>query len=441
LFNTGGLIALRKETNGLKSISLQRLRLFPLWQPLSARGFRLFWIGQSISLFGDQFYRIALPWLVLVLTGSNFALSSVLLVSGAVRAVFQLLGGALSDRFSPRALMMISNATGAIVTALTAVVVFLNVAQPWHLYILAAIFGLIDAMFYPAYMSATPMLLMKEHLVAGNALLRSTVRLMGIIGPATAGFVVARLGYSAAFALDSATFIFAAFMLWIMRMAPRSDEQEPSPTPQPEEASPKKGLVVSIVEGFRYAWSSTPLRMLFLFMAFFEFAIAGSMQVGLPVLANQQYGTEKGPEMNGWMASSLAAGILIGMVLSGSFDTTKLRGKLTIGLSLMMGFSFILLGFSIRLVTVCPLLLIIGIGGGALGIILQAWIQMNTEKRMMGRVMSLLMLGILIVEMLSYALAGVLTGINLHFVFIISGVMLMIAAVIAFTSRTLNADG
>lgn len=419
---------------------MQRLRLFPLWQPLSARSFRLFWIGQSISLFGDQFYRIALPWLVLVLTGSNFALSSVLLVSGAVRAVFQLLGGALSDRFSPRTLMMISNATGAIVTALTAVVVFLNIAQPWHLYILAAIFGLIDAMFYPAYMSATPMLLIKEQLVAGNALLRSTVRLMGIVGPATAGFLVTRLGYSAAFALDSATFIFAAFMLWIMRMDARNNAQEESQKPELESPPAKKGLFVSIAEGFRYAWGSTLLRMLFLFMAFFEFAIAGSMQVGLPVLANQQYGVERGPEMNGWMASSLAAGVLIGMVLSASLDTSKLRGKLTISLTLLMGGSFMLLGFSTRLLTVSALLFVIGIGGGALGILLQTRIQMNTEKRMMGRVMSLLMLGILLMEMLSYALAGILAEINLHLVFIVSSVMMLIAAVIAFASRTLNTD-
>jgi MFS family permease len=417
---------------------MQRLRLFPLWQPLSARGFRLFWIGQSVSLLGDQFYRIALPWLVLVLTGSNFALSSVLLVSGAVRAVFQLLGGALSDRFSPRTLMLISNATGALVTALTAVVVYLGVAQPWHLYILAAVFGLIDAMFYPAYMSATPMLLIKDHLVAGNALLRSTVRLMGIIGPATAGFVVARMGYSAAFALDSMTFIFAAFMLWIMRMDNRGDALEESPQIPVETAQERKGIFVSIAEGLRYAWGSALLRMLFLFMAFFEFALAGSMQVGLPVLANQQYGPERGPEMNGWMASSLAAGVLVGMVLSGSINTSKMRGKLTTGLTLLVGFSFMLLGFTVRLLTICPLLFMIGIGGGALGIILQTWIQMKTEKRMMGRVMSLLMLGILIMEMLSFALAGILTEFNLHLVFIVSGIMMLIAAVIAFTSRVLN---
>jgi len=419
---------------------MQRLRLFPLWQPLSARGFRLFWIGQSVSLFGDQFYRIALPWLVYFLTGSNLALSSIYLVSGAVRAVFQLLGGALSDRFSPRALMLISNAAGAIMTALTGLAVYLNVAQSWHLYILAAVFGLIDAMFYPAYMSATPLLLIKEQLVAGNALLRSTVRLMGIIGPIAAGFVVTRMGYSAAFALDSATFVFAAFMLWIMRMDKQSDKQEEEKQISLETNSEKKSLFVSIVEGLRYARSSTRLKMLFLFMAFFEFAVTGSIQIGLPALAKQQYGMERGPEMNSWMISSFGAGILVGMVLSGALDTKKLRGRLTIGLTLLMGVGFLLLGVTVQIVLVCLLLFVIGAGGGTISILLQAWIQMNTEKRMMGRVMSLLMLGVLIMELFSIALAGVLSGLKLPLVFIVSGAMMLTSSIIAFTSRTINTD-
>jgi MFS family permease len=422
----------------LKAISIKRLRQIPLWQPLSARDFRLLWVGQSISILGDQFYLVALPWLVLVLTGSSFALGSVLLVAGATRALFQLIGGALSDRFSPRTLMIISNATGALVTALTAVVVFVEAARPWHLYILGAIFGLIDAMFYPAYMSATPMLLIKEQLVPGNALLRSTVRLMGIIGPAIAGFVVTKIGYSSAFAVDSATFVFATFMLLGMKLNSRHDaagERNEAPVAH---APPKQGLLASIAEGVRYTWGSSLLRMLFIFLGFFEFAVGGSTRVGLPALAKQQYGPEDGPRMYGWMASSLAAGLLVGMVLSGSFDTSKARNKLLTGLTLVMGASLIALGFTARLVAVCALLFVVGVGGGVLSIVLQAWIQMSTEKRMLGRVMSLLMLGVLFMEMGSFAFAGAVADLDLPLVFIVSGAMMLTSGMIAFASRTIR---
>ena len=106
----------------------QRVRQFSLWQPLAVRDFRLLWLGQSVSLFGDQFYLIALPWLTLRLTGSAIALGTVLMIAGGTRAVFQLLGGALSDSVSPKLLMVASSVIRAVVTALIAVVVLLGMA-------------------------------------------------------------------------------------------------------------------------------------------------------------------------------------------------------------------------------------------------------------------------------------------------------------------------
>src|SRR5712664_2638975 len=70
--------------------------------PLSVRNFRLLWIGESISLLGDQFYMIALPWLVLQLTGSALALGTIMALASIPRALFMLIGGAFVDRFSPR---------------------------------------------------------------------------------------------------------------------------------------------------------------------------------------------------------------------------------------------------------------------------------------------------------------------------------------------------
>ncbi|MEO8396870.1 MAG: MFS transporter, partial [Chloroflexota bacterium] len=77
--------------------------------PLRVRDFRLLWIGQSVSMLGDQFYLIALPWLVLQITGSALALGTVLALASIPRAMFMLIGGALVDRFSPRTIMFLSN--------------------------------------------------------------------------------------------------------------------------------------------------------------------------------------------------------------------------------------------------------------------------------------------------------------------------------------------
>src|ERR1700690_4613010 len=86
--------------------------------PLGVHDFRLLWIGGSISLLGDQFYLIALPWLVLQITGSALALGTVMALEGIPRALFMLIGGAFVDRFSPRSVMMISNLSRLVLVAL-----------------------------------------------------------------------------------------------------------------------------------------------------------------------------------------------------------------------------------------------------------------------------------------------------------------------------------
>src|SRR5512143_3326366 len=78
--------------------------------PLRVRDFRLLWIGESISLLGDQFTIIAYPWLVLQLTGSALVLGTTMALMGIPRALFMLIGGALVDRFSPRTIMFVTNA-------------------------------------------------------------------------------------------------------------------------------------------------------------------------------------------------------------------------------------------------------------------------------------------------------------------------------------------
>lgn len=419
-------------------ISTQRLRQLPLWQPLFVRDFRFFYIGQGVSVLGDQFYLVALPLLVLGLTRSSLALGAILVVSGVTRALFQLLAGALSDHLSPRRMLLIAIWMGGAVTGMTALIVGLGFTRLWYLYALAAVFGLYEALFYPAYMSATPLLLTKERLIAGNALLRGTTRLMGMIGPPIAGFVISRAGYAPAFALDAASFMLAAVLIGVMRFAPRADAVEVKPLPTAVEIPAKFGLVASIAEGLRYVRETRSIRVLFLYMAFFEFAFGGVVRVGLPALATNLYGPILGPQVFGWMASAMAAGVLCGIVITGLFHAARWRHRLLTGMSLGMGLGMTLLGFTTQLVAICGLLVVVGIGAGAAAILIQAWIQMSTEQRLLGRVMSLLMFGLLFLEILSYGLAGIIADYHLNIVFISGGVIMFMACIISLVSHTMR---
>src|SRR6476620_12409623 len=74
--------------------------------PLRERNFRMLWAGSAISAVGDQFYLVALPWVVLQLTGSAVAVGTILMAVAIPRAVLMLFGGALTDRISARKIMM-----------------------------------------------------------------------------------------------------------------------------------------------------------------------------------------------------------------------------------------------------------------------------------------------------------------------------------------------
>src|SRR5690349_18966197 len=136
--------------------------------PLSVRSFRLLWIGESISLLGDQFYMIALPWLVLQLTGSALALGGVMALAAIPRALFMLIGGAVVDRFSPRAVMIASNLARLVLVAVLSALVLTGNIRIEMLYGFALAFGLADAFYFPAQTAIVPQLLSEDQLQAGN---------------------------------------------------------------------------------------------------------------------------------------------------------------------------------------------------------------------------------------------------------------------------------
>ena len=165
--------------------------------PLSVRNFRLLWIGEGISLLGDQFYMIALPWLVLQITGSALALGTVLALAAIPRALFMLVGGALVDRFSPRSVMVASNFARFVLVAMLSALVLTNNVGLELLYGFALAFGLADAFYFPAQTAIVPQLLPEDQLQAGNTFVQGTAQLSVFIGPVLAGGLIALLGHSA----------------------------------------------------------------------------------------------------------------------------------------------------------------------------------------------------------------------------------------------------
>ena len=139
----------------------------PMLRVMSLRDFRLLFAGSITSLLGDQFALIATPWLVLQLTGDPLALGIVLALEGIPRAAFMLLGGAITDRFSPRLIMLISDVIRFVLTGILALIVFTGTIQVWMVYAFSLGFGLVAGFAIPAENSIVPMLVNGAGLAGG----------------------------------------------------------------------------------------------------------------------------------------------------------------------------------------------------------------------------------------------------------------------------------
>src|SRR5258708_11698390 len=190
--------------------------------PMRNPNYRLWLIGGTISLLGDQFYLVALPWLVLQQTGSAVAMGAIMMAGAIPRALLMLVGGAVSDRMSARKIMIATAAARTIFVAVIGVLVWLRVLQIWELYALAFAFGVADAFAVPAQTAYMPALVKREQMVAARSVSQSTAQITTIIGPVPAGLVIKTLGVAWAFFLDAISFLFIIGSLLKLSDPPKS---------------------------------------------------------------------------------------------------------------------------------------------------------------------------------------------------------------------------
>ncbi len=388
-----------------------------LIQPLRIRDFRLLFAGETVSVLGDQFHFIALAWLALQVTGSGLALGTVLMTAAIPRAVFMLVGGAFSDRFSPRTLMLVSNVVRGAVVGLLAALVLAGRAELWHLYVLAGIFGVVDAFFYPAMSTIIPMLVPGRMLAPANAVIQGSSQIMSLIGPALAGALIAVVGTGPAFVIDAATFVVAALAIALVRGGRRAASTE-------EE---RPGVLASIGGGIRAAWADPAVRGTLVIITAFNLAFTGPVSVGLAWLAEERFAG--GSAAFGLLFSVWGGGALIGAVIGGSVARIPRFGTVLLAASCALGIGMILLGFAPTLPIALAILAPMGLLVGFINVQYFAWIQRRVADDLRGRVLSLVMLSSVGLAPVSLAAAGALVDLGAAtLMYAVAGGIILVAA-------------
>jgi MFS family permease len=335
-----------------------------------------------------------------------------------------ILGGAITDRISPRVIMLISDVIRFVLTAMMAMVVFSGTVQMWMLYAFGLAFGLVAGFAIPAGNSIVPMLVEDQDLQAGNSVMMGVGQLVGFIGPTIAGILIGQfskssLGIGLAFALDAASFAVSAVTLWIMRSGKR----------QADAASPEKETVwASILAGMKYLWDDKPLRLMFLVIMAVNFLFVGPILVGIPVLANQRL--PEGAVAFGLLMSAFSGGNLAGYLLAGALPRPSGFAMRVFLIALLVVFGLVLGSFGfIRSTWVdFALMIMLGLGNGYISITLFTWMQLRTPKAMLGRMMSMMMLSNTGLVPISQAISGAVSRWSLTILFASEGVLILLVA-------------
>jgi MFS family permease len=222
---------------------------------LKHRNFRLFFVGQLVSLIGSWMQNTAQGWLVYQLTGSKVLLGTVAAVGSFPMLFLSVWGGSVADRHPKRTVVLFTQ-TGMMLTAFVfAALVGSGRIQPWHILVLAALGGVAMAFDMPARQAFTVEMTSREDLMNAVSLNSSIVNGARVVGPAVAGFLMAHVGMTWCFLLNGLSFIAVLAGLLMMRL--------PRFVPPAEPASTGR----HVLEGFAYVAGHRRLRILLLLFA------------------------------------------------------------------------------------------------------------------------------------------------------------------------------
>lgn len=276
-------------------------------QPFAVRDFALYWTGRTVSFLGDGVMYVALPWQVYELSNAPTAMGVVGALQTGSLVAFLLLGGVASDRFERKKVIVVSDVVRAAATAAVGALAFTGQLELWHIFVMAAIFGLGQAFAGPAFGSIVPQLVPPDLLVQANSALFTVNPLaFRLAGPALGGAMIAAWGTGAAFLLDAASFALGAFAIALLaaRPAARLLEEGESRT-----------VLQDVRESFRFVRSHVWLWGTLLW-AFVVLALAwGPYEVLLPYLVKNELGGDAG-DLGLVFAAGGASAVLMSLVIS-----------------------------------------------------------------------------------------------------------------------------
>ena len=357
-----------------------RVRLTATGRALRHRNFRFFFFGQLISVTGTWMQSLAQGWLLGTLVCWNQAVVYIGLL-GVVQflpvLVLGLFGGIIADMW-PKRLTVIGTQTAAGLLALTlGGLDFFHVVVVWHVFVLAFLLGLVNAVDNPTRQSFVVEMVGGDDVANAVALNSAVFNGARIIGPAIGGILIAILGTSLCFILNGLSY--GAVVIGLLAM--RDSELMPAP----RLAIPKSVSAVreNLGEGLRYVWH-TPVVLLAIGVIGFISTFGMNFNVILPVMAASVLNV--GPNGFGYLYAAMGAGALVAAVSAAMLERPRLR--VLIGGGMVLGAAEFVLASTTLFPVAMAAVFFCGVGAIATSVSANSLIQIAVPGPLRGRVMS-----------------------------------------------------
>ncbi|HEY2784033.1 MAG TPA: MFS transporter [Fimbriiglobus sp.] len=309
------------------------------FRSLKHRNYRLYFFGQIVSYTGSWAQSAALQWLVYELTRDTFWSALFLVAQVAPTLLLGPLGGAISDRFPRKRVVLVSQSAFALNATLLVLLVSFNAAPVGVLLALQIISGVIQGVDLPARLAFVPELVSKDDLINAVALNSTLFNAARLVGPAVAGAVFAvmaqvsdsaRVGAAVCFGLNAVSYIAVLFAL--IRIT--TGNQRPRP------AGAKPG---SIWDGIRFLQSHSSFGLLVVFTGLFA-SFAWPVVTLLPAYTANVLGLQQ--QTYSLLVSALGGGALLGALVTATFGSVKRReifllGGTTVGTLALAALAFV----------------------------------------------------------------------------------------------------
>jgi DHA3 family macrolide efflux protein-like MFS transporter len=388
---------------------------------LRNRDFLALWIGQVISQIGDSFTYLALLITVNRLTGSTVAMGAMMISLTLPQLLLSFLAGVIVDRVDRKVIMIVSDLARALL-----VLSFLAVHtadQIYIFYVAGFLLSSVSVFFGPAKTAMIPRIVKGEdRLLSANAL-SQTIRVVALLfGPALAGFAIAWLGTSAAFLVDSLTYLFSATAIFTITTGGKTDDQE---------AVGLSMIWRRLADGFSYTMRHSTLVGIVITLLVALLGVGAIEVLFVPYLQGE-FGV--GPEGLGFVQTTQGLGMLLGSVLVGNL-VARLRLTRMIALSIaLLGMAVALCGAVSQFLLIPLFTFLVGLGLAPANAALSTLIQLIVPDQKLGRVSSVVDTTMTLSYLLSMGGAAFLAdAFGLRTIFIAAGIVTALAALPALT--------